>query len=98
MHRVKGKREERSGGLPLSDFYYRESPEDYPALEIGDVIVHTRSGSNEQFECEVLDFGTSRAKGEWFLVVYANQPGVEVELSDQEMDEILAQRIMLDSD
>ena len=56
-------------------------------LELGDVILHTRP------EWSVVDFGTSKAKGDWFLVSYADNPGAEGQLSDREMDEILAHRI-----
>ena len=62
-------------------------------LELGDVILHTRPGSDEQFECTVVHFGTSKARGEWFLISYTDNPEVEVELSDWEMNEILAHRI-----
>ena len=60
------------------------------SLELGDVILHTHPGSSKQFECTVMDFSVSRAKGNWFLVSYADNPGVEVKLSDSEMGEILA--------
>jgi len=62
-------------------------------LELGDVVLHTRPGSDERFECTVVDYGTSKAKGNWFLVSYADNPGVEVHLNDREMGEILARRI-----
>jgi len=64
-------------------------------LELGDVILHTRPGSDERFECTVVDFGTSRAMGGWFLVCYTDNPDVEIKLSDWEMNEILAHRIMV---
>jgi len=63
------------------------------SLELGDVILHTHPGTSEQFECTVMDFGVSRVKGNWFLVSYADNPCVEVELSDSEMGKILAHRI-----
>lgn len=62
-------------------------------LELGDIILHTRLGSDDRLECTVVDLGTSRAKGDWFLVSYADNPDIEVELSDWEMSEILAHRI-----
>jgi len=79
---------------PASTMLYKTKTfKKWPTLELGDVILHTRPGSNERFECTVVDSGTSKAKGDWFLVSYAGNPGVEVKLSDSEMGEILAQRI-----
>lgn len=63
-------------------------------LEIGEVILHTRPGSVEILECMVTDYGTSKAKGNWFCVIYANDPDVEVKLDQLEMDEVLAYRVM----
>lgn len=62
-------------------------------LEIDEVILHTRPGSDEVLKCTVIDFGTSKAKGDWFRVFYANAPDVEVELNQLEMDEVLAYRV-----
>ena len=51
-------------------------------LELGDVILHTRPGSDERLECTVVDFGTSKAN--WFQgFSHADNPGAEVQLSDR---------------
>lgn len=37
----------------------------------------------------------SKAMGGWFLACYANNPNIEIKLSDMEMNEISAHRIMV---
>jgi hypothetical protein len=38
-------------------------------------------------ECTLVDYGTSRMRGDWFEVVY--EDGKESQISDKEMNEIL---------
>jgi len=79
---------------PASTMLYKTKAfKKWPTLELGSIISHTRPGSDERFECTVVDFGTSKAKGDWFLVTYTGNPDMEIQLSDSEMGEILAHGI-----
>ena len=41
------------------------------------------------WECVVTDLGMSRVRGQWFEVVYLDDPNVKVVLNYKEMEEIL---------
>lgn len=91
--RISSRREQASTSTILNKIAAFKKPPVGQTLELGDIIFHTRPGSDKRFECTVVGFGISRAKGQWFLVSYADNPGAEVELNGLEMGDILAHRI-----
>lgn len=57
---------------------------------LGKTIRH-RDGNGEIASCTIHDFGTSRLKGDWYLVSYDD--GGETEITANEMKDILDSRV-----
>ena len=49
-------------------------------LDIDEVILLNRPGSDERFECMVTDIRMSRLKGTCFVVAYTDNPDVYIEI------------------
>jgi len=62
-------------------------------LDINELVAYSCPKTNKAILFTVVGFGTSRSKGSTFTVIYDSNPGVEVELSEKEVKEILARRV-----
>jgi len=62
-------------------------------LRIDETVTFFHPETDEDTEITILGFGVSKGKGRWFTVAYAGDPDVEVELSEEAMEEILMARI-----
>ena len=62
-------------------------------LGVDDTVTFFHPETNEVTEFTILGFGTRKGNGMWFTVAYTDNPVVEVELSEQAMEEILMARI-----
>jgi hypothetical protein len=82
-------RQERTGITPL---FRLRSPTH--GLEVNDIISYACPVSNKMHECVVTDLGMSRVRGQWFEVVYSDDPNVKVVLNSREMEEILGHHAM----
>ena len=82
-------RQERTGITPL--FGLRLSAH---GLEVNDIISYACPVSNKMRKCVVMDLGMSRVRGQWFEVVYSDNPNAKVVLNYREMEEILGCRAM----
>jgi hypothetical protein len=65
-------------------------------LSIDESVTYIRPGTNEVAEFTVVGFGKSKTRGRWFTVAYLDNPDVEVQLSEQEVKEMLIMRVEID--
>ena len=59
------------------------------SLKVNDTISYACPIFNKMCECVVTDLSMSRVRGQWFEVVYLDDPNVKVVLNYKEMEEIL---------
>lgn len=70
----------------------RRAPEAFGS-KVNKTVMFFHPETDKLTRFTVLGFGISKSKGRWFTVTYTGTPDVEVELSEQEMEEILTTHV-----
>lgn len=87
-------RQEAAGHSTLSATR-RVTPEAL-GLSVDESVAYIHPETDKVIKFSVIGFGMSKSKGRWFTVTYPGDPDVEVELTEEEVKDMLITRIYID--